>query len=81
MDTVNNIYSIRICEWLFKIISKHGVKYQFVSTPGVGCQYGTTTSTTKTQTTHMCGIQRPSQGVQHPQTCLEMYIGTEKSPQ
>ena len=28
---------------LFKTISKHGVKFQFGSTPGVGCQYGTFT--------------------------------------
>ena len=28
---------------LFKIIKKHGVKYQFGSTPGVGCQDGSFT--------------------------------------
>ena len=28
-------------ELLFRIISKHGVKYKFGSTPGVGCQDGT----------------------------------------
>ena len=32
-----------MCGRLFKIISKHGVKYQFGSTPGVGCQDGTFT--------------------------------------
>ena len=30
-----------MCGRLFKIIRKHGVKYQFGSTPGVGCQDGT----------------------------------------
>ena len=29
-----------MCTRLFKIIKKHGVKYQFGSTPGVGCQDG-----------------------------------------
>ena len=41
MDIGNNIYSISMCEWLFRIISKHGVKWQFGSTPGIGCQDGT----------------------------------------
>ena len=36
----HNIYISIMCEWLFKIISKHGVKCQFVSTPGVICQDG-----------------------------------------
>ena len=41
MDIGNKIYSIIMCGRLFKIIRKHGVKFQFGSTPGVGCQYGT----------------------------------------
>ena len=43
MDIGNNIYRSIICGRLFKIISKHSVKFQFGSTPGVGCQYGTLT--------------------------------------
>ena len=35
------IYSSIICEKSFRIISKRGVKCQFGSTPGFGCQYGT----------------------------------------
>ena len=31
------------CARLFTVIKKHGVKYQFASTPRVGCQYGTFT--------------------------------------
>ena len=41
MDISNNICSGIMCERLLKIISKHGVKCQFGSTPGVGCQDGT----------------------------------------
>ena len=43
MDIGNKIYSSIMCGQLFKIISKHGVKCQFGSTPVVGCQYGTFT--------------------------------------
>ena len=43
MDIVNKIYSSIICGQLFKIIRKHGVKCQFRSMPGVGCQDGTFT--------------------------------------
>ena len=43
MDTVNTIYRSIICGGLFKIIIKHSVKCQFVSTPRVGCQYYTFT--------------------------------------
>ena len=39
----NKIYSSIMCEQLFKIIRKQGVKCQFESTPGVGCQNGTFT--------------------------------------
>ena len=43
MEIFNKIYSSIMCEQLFKTISKNGVKCQFRSTPGVGCQYGTFT--------------------------------------
>ena len=43
IDIVNNIYSSIMCGQLFKIISKHGVKCQFGSTPEVRCQYVTFT--------------------------------------
>ena len=41
MNIDNKIYSSIMCERLFKIISKYGVKCQFGSTPGVGHQDGT----------------------------------------
>ena len=41
MDIGNKIYSSIMCGRLFKIISKHSVKFQFGSTPGVVCQDGT----------------------------------------
>ena len=41
MDIGNKIYSSIMCGQLIKIISKHGVKCQFGSTPGVGYQDGT----------------------------------------
>ena len=34
------IFSSILCKQLFKIIKLHGVKYQFGSKPGVGCQDG-----------------------------------------
>ena len=43
MDIGAKLFSSLICKRLFKIINKHGVKYQFVSSPGVGCQDGTFT--------------------------------------
>ena len=43
MDIGNKIYSSIMCGQLFKIIRKHGVKCQFGSTHGFGCQYGTFT--------------------------------------
>ena len=43
MENSNKIYSSIMRGPLFKIISKHGVKCQFGSTPGVGCQDGTFT--------------------------------------
>ena len=39
----NNIYSSIMWEQLLKKISKHSVKCQFGSTPGVGCEDGTFT--------------------------------------
>ena len=43
MDMGSKIFSSILCTRLFKIIDKHGVKYQFGSTPGVGCQNGSFT--------------------------------------
>ena len=41
IDIGSKVFSSLICKRLFKIIRKHGVKYQFGSSPRVGCQYGT----------------------------------------
>ena len=41
MDIGSKMFSILICKRLFKIIKKHGVKYQFEYSPEVGCQDGT----------------------------------------
>ena len=43
MDIGSKVFSSILCARLFKVIKKQGVKYQFGSTPGVGCQYGTFT--------------------------------------
>ena len=43
MDMGSKIFSSILCTRLFKIIKLHGVKYQFGSTPGVGCQDGSFT--------------------------------------
>ena len=43
IDICNKIYSSIMHGWLFKKISKHSVKCQFGSTPGVGCQDSTFT--------------------------------------
>ena len=43
MDIGSKVFSSLICKRLFKIIKKHGVKYQFGYSPGVGCQDGTLT--------------------------------------
>ena len=43
MDIGNKIYYSIMCGRLFKIIIKHGIKCQFVSTTGVGFQDGTFT--------------------------------------
>ena len=43
MNMGSKIFSSILCTRLFTIIDKHGVKYQFGSTPGVGCQDGSFT--------------------------------------
>ena len=43
MDIGSKVFSSILCARLFKVKKKHGVKYQFGSTPGVGCQDGTFT--------------------------------------
>ena len=43
MDIGSKVFSSIMCARLFQVIKKHGVKYQFGSTPGVGCQDGTFT--------------------------------------
>ena len=52
MDMGSKVFSSLICKILFKIINKHGVKYQFGSSPGVGCQDGTFTIKTILHTRH-----------------------------
>ena len=39
MDIGAKIISIILCGRTFNILKAHGVKFQFGSTPGVGCQY------------------------------------------
>ena len=43
IDIGYKVFSRIQCARLFTVIKKHGVKYQFASTPRVGCQYGTFT--------------------------------------
>ena len=57
MDIGSKIFSSILCTRLFKIISKHGVKYQFGSTPGVGCQDGTFTIKTILHLRHQHNLQ------------------------
>ena len=52
MDIGSNIFSSLLCKRLFSIIKKHGVKYQFGYSPGVGCQYGIFTIKTLLHTRH-----------------------------
>ena len=52
MDMGSKIFSSILCTRLFKIIKLHGVKYQFVSTPGVGCQDGSFTIKTLLRLRH-----------------------------
>ena len=43
MDISSKVFSSILCARLFQVNKKHGVKYKFGSTPGVGCQDGTFT--------------------------------------
>ena len=52
MDIGSKVFSIILCARLFKVIKKHGVKYQFGSTPGVGCQDGKFTIKTLLHLSH-----------------------------
>ena len=52
MDLGSKIFSSIMCTRLFRIIDKHGVKYQFGSTPGVGCQDGSFTIKTMLHLQH-----------------------------
>ena len=52
MDIGSKLYSSILCTRLFKIIKRHGVKYQFGLTPGVGCQDGSFTLKTLLQLQH-----------------------------
>ena len=52
MDIGAKVFSSLICKRFFKIINKHGVKYKFGSSPGVGCQDGTFTIKTLLHTQH-----------------------------
>ena len=68
MDIGSDIFSSLMWKILFRIIKKHGVKYQFGYSPGVGCQYGTITIkrySTETQSllTYLCRFCGPCQGV------------------
>ena len=47
----SKVFSRILCARLFQVTNKHGVKYQFGSTPGVGCQDGTFTIKTLL---HLC---------------------------
>ena len=52
MEIGSKIFISILCKRLFSIIKKHGVKYQFGSSPGVGCQDGTFTIKTFLHTRH-----------------------------
>ena len=52
IDIGSKVLSSLIYKKLFKIIKKHGVKYQFGSSPVVGCQVGTFTIKTLLHTQH-----------------------------
>ena len=52
MNMGSKIFSSILCTRLFTIIDKHGVKYQFGSTPGVGCQDGSFTIKTLLRLRH-----------------------------
>ena len=57
MDIGAKVFSSLICKRLFKITKKHGVKYQFRSSPGVGCQDGTFTIKKILHTQHNQNLQ------------------------
>ena len=48
----SKMFSSLVFKRLFSIIKKHGVKYQFGSSPGGGCKYGTFTIKTLLHTRH-----------------------------
>ena len=52
MELGSKIFSSILCTRLFVIIRNHGVKYQFGSTPGVGCQDGSFTIKTMLHLKH-----------------------------
>ena len=52
MDIGAKVFSSMMCKRLFKIINSHGVKYQFGSSPGVGCQDGLFTLKTALHARH-----------------------------
>ena len=52
MDLGSKIFSSILCTRLFVIIRKHGVRYQFGSTPRVGCQDGSFTIKTMLHLRH-----------------------------
>ena len=52
MEIGSKVFSSLICKRLSKIIRKHGGKYQFGYSPGVGCQDGTFTIKTILHTRH-----------------------------
>ena len=56
MDIGDKAFSSLTCKRLIKIIKKHGVKYKFGSSTGVGFQYGTFTikQYSKRDTTTTC---------------------------
>ena len=74
MDIGAKVFSSLICKRLFKIIKKHRVKYQFWSSPVVGCQYSTfyysetTPHATQPQLTELRCICRHRKGVRHLQS-------------
>ena len=52
MDIGAKVFSSMMCKRLFKIINSHGVKYQFGSSPGFGCQDGVFTLNTALHACH-----------------------------
>ena len=52
MDIGAKVFSSMMCKRLFHIINLHGVKYQFGSSPGVGCKDGLFTLKTALHARH-----------------------------